>query len=177
MTETTLQAELEAAEVVADIIQYWGFRRPLARVWTVLYLEGGALPAVDLCRVLHMSAGAFSAAANELERWGVIRRVSRPGERREYFEAETDFWKMIARVVGDRERRLAVNARNRLESAAGLLRQARARDDQAVRGRLEKLARLAAIAVTITDAFVASQQADFSPLQNVIALARRARPS
>jgi hypothetical protein len=56
---------------------------------------------------LQMSAGAVSMALTELQRWGVVRRVWRPGERKEFYEAETNFWKMISKVVQERERFLA----------------------------------------------------------------------
>jgi hypothetical protein len=73
----------------------------------------------------------------ELQRWGVVRRVWRPGERREFFEAETDFWKMISKVFDERERLLGesvrVAARARALAARGPAR-LRARD-QAGRSR------------------------------------------
>lgn len=40
-----------------------------------------------------------------LGRWGVVHRVWVRGQRREHYEAETDFWKMIAGVLNERERR------------------------------------------------------------------------
>ena len=42
-------------------------------------------------------------ALAELEHWAVVRRSRKPGDRREYFEAETDIWKMISRVLRERE--------------------------------------------------------------------------
>ena len=65
-----------------------------------------------------MSAGAVSMSLTELQRWGVVRRVWRPGERKEFYEAETDFWKMISKVFDERERLLAESVRERLERAA-----------------------------------------------------------
>ena len=40
-----------------------------------------------------------------LGRWGVVHRVWVRGQRREHYEAETDFWKMISGVLNERERR------------------------------------------------------------------------
>ena len=50
-----------------------------------------SLSAAELAESLSMSAGAVSMTLAELQRWGVVRRVWKPGERREFFEAETDF--------------------------------------------------------------------------------------
>src|SRR4051812_37820010 len=95
------EAVLLAADAIGDVIEHWGFRKALGRVWTVLYLSNEPLPAMELAERLQMSSGAVSMATNELREWGVVQRVWKPGDRKEYFEAETDFWKMISRVVHD----------------------------------------------------------------------------
>ncbi len=167
------EAELLAADAIGDVIEHWGFRKALGRVWTVLYLADDAMAAADLGEALQMSAGAVSMALGELQRWGVARRVWKPGERREFYEAETDFWKMISRVVHDRERSLATSVRERLEAARGMLR--RAPSTAANRGRIERLGRLlhfAAAAESVIESFLASRRADFSEFANLLQLSR-----
>src|SRR6187431_2496712 len=90
-------AELLAADAIGDIIEHWGFRKVLGRVWTVLFIAAEPLPAATIGDRLSMSAGATSMALTELQRWGVVKRVWRPGERKEFYEAETDFWRMISK--------------------------------------------------------------------------------
>ena len=41
----------------------------------------------------------------ELIGWGLVRSVIRKGERKEYFEAEKDVWKIFCTVVRERKRR------------------------------------------------------------------------
>src|SRR5215203_7005112 len=139
------EAELLAADAIGDIIEHWGFRKVLGRVWTVLFIAGEPLPAAVIGERLQMSAGAVSMALTELQRWGVVKRVWRPGERKEFFEAETDFWKMISKVVNERERFLAISVKDRLQRAAQLLEGA-----------------------------PASRVADFSEFGNLLALSRAA---
>src|SRR5215475_10273879 len=116
------EAQLLAADAIGDVIEHWGFRRVLGRVWTVLFIASDALSAAEIGERLQISSGAVSMSLTELQRWGVVRRVFRPGERREFFEAETDFWKMISKVFDERERLLAESVRARLEKAVSLLR-------------------------------------------------------
>lgn len=167
------EAELLAADAIGDVIEHWGFRKALGRVWTVLYLDTEPLPAAELAERLAMSAGAVSMALTELQRWGVVRRVWKPGERKEYFEAETDFWKMISKVVSERERFLADSVRTRLEQAR----------EQAERGPrsprkdhlLERVGRLSAfanVAQSVLDSFIQSQRADFQKFGNLLSIAR-----
>jgi DNA-binding transcriptional regulator GbsR (MarR family) len=116
------EAELLAADAIGDVIEHWGFRKVLGRIWTVLFLAAEPLPAAVIGERLQMSAGAVSMSLTELQRWGVVKRVWRPGERREFFEAETDFWKMISKVFDERERLIAESVRERLERATAVLR-------------------------------------------------------
>src|SRR5437868_4227698 len=118
------EAEILAADAIGDIIEHWGFRKVLGRVWTVLFIAAEPLPAATIGERLSMSAGATSMALTELQRWGVVKRVWRPGERKEFYESETDFWRMISKVFDERERLLAESVRERLEHAARVLRDA-----------------------------------------------------
>lgn len=179
MSDSLRDAELLAADAIGDVIEHWGFRKPLGRVWTVLYLDPTPLAAVDLAERLSMSAGAVSTALSELQRWGVIRRVWRPGERKEFFEAETDFWKMISKVVSERERFLADSVRRRLTEAAALVHgtakdtslkaQPRAKHFEA---RVKRLLAFAEVAQSVLDSFIASQRVDFQRFGNLLSLTK-----
>jgi DNA-binding transcriptional regulator GbsR (MarR family) len=176
-TEDALrQAEVLAADAVGDVIEFWGFRKALGRLWTILFLSDGALPADTIGERLQMSSGAVSMGLNELQRWAVVRRVGRPGERKEYFEAETDFWKMISKVVNERERFLVRSVRDRLERATDLLRSvAQTREVRTSRERLGKLLALVGIAQSVIDAFIISRRADFSQFGDLLHLPRLTR--
>src|SRR5438093_12469313 len=91
----------EAADAVGALMEFWGFKRVMGRVWALLYLRGDALSASDLCEQLSISSGAASMALSELEHCAVIRRIRKAGDRREYFEAETEIWKTISRVLSE----------------------------------------------------------------------------
>jgi DNA-binding transcriptional regulator GbsR (MarR family) len=173
------QSEVFAADAVGDVIEFWGFRKALGRLWTILFLSDTPLPADVIAERLQMSAGAVSMGLNELRRWAVVRRVWRPGQRREYFEAETDFWKMISKVVSERERFLIRSVRDRLENASDLLKSvAQTPEVRTSRQRLGKLLALVGVAQSVIDAFIVSRHADFTRFGNVLhlpQLARRAR--
>ncbi len=95
--------ELAVAEVVGRLMHFWGFKRPMGRVWSLLYLSDTPMSAASLGEALKMSAGAISMALSELEKWGAIQRTWIPGERRDYFSAEADIWKLVQRVMRERE--------------------------------------------------------------------------
>src|SRR4051812_14383703 len=152
-------AVLLAADAIGDIIEHWGFRKVLGRVWTVLFVAAEALPAGEIGERLQMSTGAVSMSLNELQRWGVVRRVWKPGERKEFFEAETDFWRMISKVFDERERLVAESVRGRLERALGLLERAPDSPSNELRiDRVQRLLSFVIVAEAALDGFIKSRR-------------------
>ena len=103
------------------IAEFWGFTRTMGRAFGLLYLSREPLPQSELQKRLGISAGSASMTLAALGRWGVVHRVWVRGERREHYQAETDFWKMISGVLNERERReigAAVSLVERAEAGA-----------------------------------------------------------
>jgi DNA-binding transcriptional regulator GbsR (MarR family) len=87
------------------IAEFWGFTRTMGRTFGLLYLSHEPLSQAEIQARLGISAGSASMTLAALGRWGVVHRVWVRGERREHYQAETDFWKMISGVLNERERR------------------------------------------------------------------------
>ena len=86
----------------AKVGEYWGAPRALAEVHAVLFFNGEPMTADNLMETLQISRGGASTSLRELVRLGLVRRSRRTGDRKEYFEAETDVWKMFDTIVRDR---------------------------------------------------------------------------
>jgi DNA-binding transcriptional regulator GbsR (MarR family) len=166
------RAVLLIADAIGDVIERWGFRKVLGRMWTVLYLAGEPLSAAELAERLSLSSGSVSMALGELQEWAVVKRALRPGERREYYIAETDFWKMISKVVSERERFLVTSVRERIAEASALLRPLASRPGREALGRAKVLLSIAQTAETVIESFLASRRADFSGFGALIQLPR-----
>ncbi len=110
-------SELSVADTVGRLMHFWGFKRPMGRLWTVLYLSPSPVSAAELADRLGMSAGGVSMALAELERWGAVHRTTPAGTRREFFEAEPDIWKMVRGVLEERELTLVQEFRETLRAA------------------------------------------------------------
>jgi len=178
------RAELRVADAVGVLMELWGFRRQLGRIWAVLFLSERPLPAPELCERLQISTGLLSMSLSELRGWGVVRAVSLPGDRKEHYQAETDVWKMVRRVLSERERRAVEEALQAFESALSEVRAALADLDPAVkaaaRHRLQRLAQLTSLtrtALGILRVLLESARVDLSPLKAFSeALSGRDRP-
>lgn len=155
-------AELQVADMVGRLMQFWGFKRPMGRLWTLLYLAPEPLTAADIAQSLHMSAGAVSMTLNELSKWGAVKKSWRPGERRDFYEAETSVWKLVRRVIGDRELTLVREFSDALGTADQAL--AAAQLDPAIKSfkkeRVERLLELSKLGENLLSALVAGQTVD-----------------
>jgi DNA-binding transcriptional regulator GbsR (MarR family) len=85
------------------LMEFWGFRRHMGRIWTVLYLSPEPMTTLALSETLQLSSSAVSLSLAELVRWGAVRKSWRPGERKDFYEAETSVWKLLRRVYERRE--------------------------------------------------------------------------
>lgn len=175
------RVDLSVADAVGSIMELWGFRRQLGRIWAVLFLSDRPLAAPDLCDRLRISTGLLSMSLSELRRWSVVRTVEVPGDRKEHFEAETNVWRLVARVLREREMRAVGQALATFEHALADARAALADVDPDVKAaarfrakRLELLADLSRAALNVLKLLVDSARADIGPLKALSeALGRR----
>src|ERR1700757_1732665 len=112
--------EVAVSDVIGRLIEFWGFKRNMGRVWTVLYLSPEPLSAEDLRDALQLSSGAVSMTLSELARWGVVRKVWIQGERKDFYASEVQLWRMISRVFNEREKSEVIAA---IDAFEGALRQ------------------------------------------------------
>jgi DNA-binding transcriptional regulator GbsR (MarR family) len=166
------RADLAAADAVGALMELWGFRRQLGRVWAVLFLSEKPLAAPELCARLGISTGLLSMSLAELRRWGVVRPIQLPGSRKEHYEPETNVWRLVARVLREREKRAVEGALAAFEGALGEARAALASKDPELEAparfkarRLELLAGLSRAALTVLHVLVDSGRADAGPLK------------
>jgi HTH-type transcriptional regulator, glycine betaine synthesis regulator len=119
--EASALAVLQIADAVGGLMESWGFKRNMGRMWTILYLEDRPLSAPELGERLQLSTGAVSMLLTELGQWGAARKTWVVGERREHYEAETSIWKMVSRVFRERELRWIQTALEQFEAAKAKL--------------------------------------------------------
>jgi DNA-binding transcriptional regulator GbsR (MarR family) len=83
----------------------WGINRTMAEIHALLFIVGHPLCTDDVMERLHISRGNASMSLRSLCDWGVIRRLHKRGERREYFESLSDVWEMFSIIAAERKRR------------------------------------------------------------------------
>ena len=99
MTEITVTTDLPAATQQfilcwGDMGAQWGVNRSIAQIHALLYLSTRPLTAEEIADTLALARSNVSNSIKQLQIWGLIRRVPVLGDRRDFFEAETDVWAM-----------------------------------------------------------------------------------
>jgi DNA-binding transcriptional regulator GbsR (MarR family) len=83
----------------------WGINRTMAQIHALLLVSSGPLTQDDMMDELNISRGNVNMNIRELLSWGLVERVILPGERKEYFSAEKDIWKVVRLIVKERKKR------------------------------------------------------------------------
>lgn len=83
----------------------WGINRTMAEIHALCYITGVPQCTDDVMERLHISRGNASMSLRALCDWGIIRRLHKRGERREYFESLSDVWEIFSIIAAERKRR------------------------------------------------------------------------
>lgn len=83
----------------------WGISRTMAEVHALLYIAGTPLCTDEVMERLAISRGNASMSLRALVDWGLVSRVHKRGDRKEYFLGEGDPWAILRQVVLERMRR------------------------------------------------------------------------
>jgi DNA-binding transcriptional regulator GbsR (MarR family) len=171
-------AVLRVADAVGALMEGWGFKRNMGRLWALLYLEQRAMSAQDIGDRLALSSGAVSMLLTELQQWSVVKKTWIPGERREHYEAETSIWKLVSRVLRDRELRWIQDALAVFEAAQAELAASPGATGDAARAGLDArvtgLAELARVGAHLLQAILDGGPVDALPIKTIGELAHAA---
>ena len=84
---------------------HWGINRTMAQIHALLLITPDPLPQDDIMEQLNISRGNTNMNIRDLINWGLVERVLMTGERKEYFSAEKDIWKVVKQIVKERKKR------------------------------------------------------------------------
>ena len=83
----------------------WGINRTMAQIHALLMVSPDPLSAEEVMEQVSISRGNANMNLRELIDWGLVQKVIVPGERKEFFSAEKDIWKVARQIVKERKKR------------------------------------------------------------------------
>jgi DNA-binding transcriptional regulator GbsR (MarR family) len=142
----------------------WGISRTMAQVHALLMTSDRALTTDEVMDELKISRGNAHQNLRELAGWGLVRSVIRKGERKEYFEAEKDVWRMFCIVTRERKRREVEPALRALRACEEQTRSLRGDKAAAFNRQIKALGEFLGHAESIMDRVSRSEQSNIMPL-------------
>ncbi len=89
---------------ISRIANFWGLPRASGAMYAAVYLSPEPITLDELVEQVGISKGAVSTNVRSLERLGMIHKQFRVGDRKDYYIAETDFWKIVKDILREREK-------------------------------------------------------------------------
>ncbi|HET6494336.1 MAG TPA: hypothetical protein VFH61_03105 [Thermoleophilia bacterium] len=101
--------------------QSFGAGRVIGQIFAHMYFSRDPQTLDDLTKVLGISKGSASMAVRQLEQWGALRRVWVKGDRKDYYEANTELGNIVRKALLDTTARRIGNSDGLLDQAEGVL--------------------------------------------------------
>jgi len=83
----------------------WGINRTMAQIHALLLVSEDPLSADEIMQQLNISRGNVNMNVRELMSWGIVHKVLKFGERKEFFTAEKDIYKTAIQILKERRKR------------------------------------------------------------------------
>jgi DNA-binding transcriptional regulator GbsR (MarR family) len=170
--EGNKEAIRHTCEAIGQVIETWGFKKILGMTWAFVYLCPEPASAKDIGTALSISPALVSITLQDLIRWGVVKKISPLGKRKDFYVAEHDVWKMIRKVLRERERNQMDMVRKKLLMAVHALDdEGKRRPDlkskrtcQFQKLRIEDLLSITVLAIQLMDQFTDEGSVNVSPI-------------
>ena len=83
----------------------WGINRTMAQIHALLLTSEEPLCTDQVMEALQISRGNANTNLRELVSWGIVDSVVVRGDRKDYYAAEKDVWKIFCTIARERKRR------------------------------------------------------------------------
>lgn len=90
-------------ENLSQVSRFWGFPKGMGAIFAVLYLSPAPLALDEITAQTGLTKGAVSTEVRSLARMGLVHRSAKLGDRKDYYEAETDFYTAIRSILKERQ--------------------------------------------------------------------------
>jgi DNA-binding transcriptional regulator GbsR (MarR family) len=100
-----LEAKGQFIQAWGTLGSKWGINRTMAQLHALLMVSPEPMSTEEMMEELNISRGNVNMNIRELMDWGLVEKMHKSGERKEYFWAEKDIWKITKQVAKERKKR------------------------------------------------------------------------
>jgi len=131
--------ELDAIDLFIRSVQVLGLPRSIGEIYGFLFAQAQPQPMEAVMRRVGISAGSASQGLKFLKTVGAVRVTFLPGDRREFFSAQTELRKLVVGLIKERVQPHLDNGEARIEQMLQSTRKLPVGDRAVLQGRVEVL--------------------------------------
>ena len=99
------EAKDQMIQTWGQLSSAWGISRTMSQIHALLMISPEPMTTDQLMEELGVSRGNVSMNLRALMEWGVVHKEFVAGDRKEYYVAEKDAWKIALQIARERKRR------------------------------------------------------------------------
>ena len=104
-----------------EMASQWGINRTMAQIHARLFCADAPMNTDEIMDALDISRGNANMNLRSLTEWQLVSKRRLPGSRKDYYEADTNVWRITARIIEERQRRELQPVHAQLESCRAQL--------------------------------------------------------
>jgi len=174
MSTKLSQLKQDFIEGLSQISRFWGFPKGMGAIFGVLYLSPAPLSLDEIVQQTGLTKGAISTEVRTLARMGLVHRSSKLADRKDYYEAEDDFYKSIRSLLKERQNNEFDSALSSVREALGKLESGTVSGDEAevqfVYKRVQALQEFFNAIDSLTKAVVKLESLGLSNVKNILSI-------
>ncbi|MEX0609449.1 MAG: hypothetical protein WD016_13480 [Balneolaceae bacterium] len=115
-----------------DMASAWGINKTMSQIHALLYAESNPLDTDSIMEKLGISRGNANMNLRRLVDWNLVHKTQFKGDRKDYYTAETDVWKVVSTIIRERQQREIAPIRKNLEKCLRTLESGGMNDQESV---------------------------------------------
>lgn len=104
MSDELIEARDHFIQGMSRVTHFWGFPKAMGAIYGAIYLSPKPISLDELVKQVGVSKGAVSTNVRMLERLNMVHKHLQIGDRKDYYIAEADFWKVMKSIMQEREK-------------------------------------------------------------------------
>ncbi len=140
--KTDNQLEIESIDFFVRMMSMLGMPRSVGEIYGLLYFSKIPLPMDQIVSRLGISLGSASQGLKTLRALKAVRTNYVPGDRRDHYQAETEFRRLFANFIKEEIMPHMESARDRIDRMENSLPKSDDENEEFYKIRIEKLKRL-----------------------------------
>lgn len=114
-SESYTKALDQFVQLWGDMASAWGINKTMSQIHALLYAESNPLDTDTIMDKLDISRGNANMNLRRLLDWELIHKVQFSGDRKDYYSAETDVWKIVSTIIRERQQKEIAPIRTELQ--------------------------------------------------------------